>query len=66
VRANAEARIPLYLLVDPYTDPPAVTLFSEPGHDGYERRQTAAAGQPLRLRLPEPFGLDLDTARLLG
>ena len=46
------------------SDPPGITVFSQPGADGYGRRQTAAAGQPLRL--PEPFGIALDTARLLG
>jgi hypothetical protein len=54
----------LYLLVDKLTDPPGITVFSQPSPDGYGRRQTAAAGQPLRL--PKPFGIELDTARLLG
>jgi Uma2 family endonuclease len=63
-RAYAQARIPLYLVVDPYASPPSVTLYCEPGRGGYEREQTASAGQPLRL--PEPFGIDLDTRRLLG
>jgi Uma2 family endonuclease len=63
-RAYAQGRVPLYLLIDRFAKPPAVTLFSQPGADGYARRQTVAAGQPLRL--PEPFGIDLDTARLLG
>jgi Uma2 family endonuclease len=62
-RAYAQGRVPLYLLVDRFATPPSVTLFSEPGQDGYEREQTAEAGQPLRL--PEPFGIDLDTGRLL-
>ena len=62
--AYARSAILLYLLIDKFTDPPGITVFSQPGADGYARRQTAAAGQPLRL--PEPFGIDLDTARLLG
>jgi Uma2 family endonuclease len=63
-RAYAQGRIPLYLLIDRFAEPPAVTLFSEPAEAGYRRSQTAAAGE--RLRIPEPFGISLDTARLLG
>lgn len=62
-RACAQGDIPLYLLIDNLADPPAVTLFSQPGQDGYRHSQTAAAGQPLRL--PAPFAISLDTARLL-
>jgi hypothetical protein len=63
-RAYARGGVPLSVLVDRLDEPPAVTLFSQPGAEGYARRQTAAAGQPRRL--PEPFGIALDTARLLG
>jgi Uma2 family endonuclease len=63
-RAYAQGGVPLYVLIDRFDKPPAVTLFSQPGEGGYGRRQAAAAGDPLRL--PEPFGIDLDTARLLG
>jgi len=41
-----------------------VTLLNEPGEGGYGKRQVAAAGE--QLRLPKPFGIALDTARLLG
>jgi Uma2 family endonuclease len=63
-RAYAEGGVPLYLLIDRLTSPPAVTLFSHPSADGYGRQQTAAEGQPFCL--PDPFKLALDTARLLG
>jgi Putative restriction endonuclease len=63
-RAYAQGGVALYLLVDRFAKPPAVTLFSQPGADGYGRRRTAGAGEPLRL--PRPFGIALDTARLLG
>jgi Uma2 family endonuclease len=63
-RAYAQGGIPLYLLIDFFADPPAVTLFSRPGDAGYASRETATAGQALRL--PDPFGIRLDVARLLG
>jgi Uma2 family endonuclease len=63
-RAYAQGEVPLYLLIDHFAQPPAVTLFSRPGRDGYQEAQTAQAGQPLLP--PEPFGVRLDTARLLG
>jgi Uma2 family endonuclease len=63
-RAYAQGGVPLYLLIDALAAPPAVTLHSQPGPDNYARTQRATAGQPLRL--PEPFGVDLDTARLLA
>jgi Uma2 family endonuclease len=63
-RAYAQGGVPLYVLIDRFASPPAVTLFSQPGEDGYGKRQVAAAGEPMRL--PKPFGIALDTARLLG
>ena len=56
--------MPLYLLINRFVSPPAVTLFSQPGEDCYGKCQVAAAGEPLRLG--KPFGIVLDTARLLG
>jgi Uma2 family endonuclease len=67
-RAYAQGGVPLYLLIDRFADPPVAILYSQPGdrhgEQGYRRRRTATAGQPLRL--PKPFGIALDTARLLG
>jgi Uma2 family endonuclease len=63
-RAYAQAGVPLYMLIDRFHHEPTVTLFSQPSEDGYGERQVAAAGEPLRL--PKPFGIALDTARLLG
>jgi Uma2 family endonuclease len=63
-RACAQGGVPLYLLIDRFANPPAVTLFSQPGEGGYGKRQVAAAGEPLRL--PKPFGIALDAGRLLG
>ncbi|MER7725687.1 Uma2 family endonuclease [Streptomyces sp. NPDC096323] len=60
-RRYAEYRAPLYLLVDRIEG--SVTLFSEPGDLGYTR---ADGPHPFGvvLRLPDPFGLDLDTGGL--
>ena len=63
-RAYARGGVPLYLLIDRFAEPPIITLFSEPGEGGYSNRRTATAGKPLRL--PKPFGIALDTARLLA
>jgi Uma2 family endonuclease len=63
-RAYAQGGVPLYLVIGRFANPAGVTLFSQPGEHGYGRRRTASAGQPLRL--PKPFGIALDTARLLG
>jgi Uma2 family endonuclease len=64
LRAYALGMVPLYLLVDKLAEPPAVILHHDPGADGYRTRQRATVGQPLRL--PEPFGVALDTAMLLS
>lgn len=60
-RRYAEYGAPLYLLVDRMER--SVTLFAEPGSLGY----TEADGpHPFgtAVRLPEPFGIDLDTSGL--
>lgn len=62
--AYAQGRIPLYLLVDQIAEPAAVTLFSDPADDGYRACRPASAGTILRL--PEPFGIDISAAALLG
>lgn len=53
--------IPLYLVVDARLK--TVTLFSLPDSRKYHRREDADFGETLRI--PEPFGFDLDTATLL-
>jgi Putative restriction endonuclease len=64
VRAYAQGRVPVYLLIDEVTDPATLTLFSDPDESSYRSCVPAMAGQALRL--PEPFGIALDTRRLLG
>ncbi|TDC08721.1 Uma2 family endonuclease [Streptomyces sp. 8K308] len=57
----AAAGAPLYLLVDSFANGgPTVTLFSEPDDNVYRRLQAGKFGDTFHL--PEPFGLDLDTA----
>jgi Uma2 family endonuclease len=63
-RAYAQGGVPLYLLIDQLADPAAVTLFSDPHETSYRSCDRATGGRPVRL--PEPFGIALDTARLLG
>jgi hypothetical protein len=63
-RPYAQGRVPLYLLIDQLADPPTVTLFSDPVESSYRTCSPAAAGQALRL--PEPFGIQIDTRRLLA
>jgi Uma2 family endonuclease len=64
LRAYAQGRVALYLLIDELADPATLTLFSDPDEDAYRTCHPATAGQALRL--PEPFGISLDTRRLLG
>jgi Uma2 family endonuclease len=61
-RSCALAGIPYYLLIDRLVRPLTVTLFSEPGEDGY--RRTVAVHVGGELTLPEPFELTLDTGTL--
>ncbi|MEV7579988.1 Uma2 family endonuclease [Streptomyces erythrochromogenes] len=60
-RRYAEYGAPLYLLVDRMER--SVTLFAEPGSLGYTK---ADGPHPFgtAVRLPEPFGIDLDTGGL--
>ncbi|WP_433227264.1 Uma2 family endonuclease [Microtetraspora malaysiensis] len=68
----ARAGVPLYLIVDPVTDPPTMTLMSDPIADlavdderqPYRAVVMVEAGQPLEL--PEPFGVKLDTSAVFG
>jgi Uma2 family endonuclease len=62
-RAYAEGRVPLYLLIDQLADPATVTLFSDPAGGSYQTCSPATAGQALSL--PEPFGIRIDTRKLL-
>jgi Uma2 family endonuclease len=63
-RAYAQARVPLYLVVDPCAAPAMLTLFSHPRDDAYRSRAEAVAGQTLML--PDPFGIELDVKNLLA
>ncbi|MEV5309864.1 Uma2 family endonuclease [Streptomyces sp. NPDC052610] len=58
--AYATAAIPLYLLVDRWAPGgPTVTLYGEPKGDVYRVLSAVKFGDPIKL--PEPFGLTLDT-----
>ncbi|PZG39885.1 hypothetical protein C1I98_23030 [Spongiactinospora gelatinilytica] len=60
----ARAGIPLYLILDPLTEPPSLTLMSEPGNGYYEKVTAVEAGKPLAL--PSPFEITIDTGVLFG
>ena len=63
-RTCALSGVPLYLLVDPVEEPMSVTLFSDPGEDGYRTLDRVTVGE--KLWLPEPFAMALDTGPLRG
>jgi Uma2 family endonuclease len=61
----ARAGIPFYLLVDRFTEPVTVALFSEPGKDGYGKAESVPAGPGGgKLLVPEPFGITIDASTL--
>jgi DNA-binding transcriptional ArsR family regulator len=61
-RACALAGIPLYVVVDQFTSPVTVSLFSVPGPDGYSAINSVPVGQ--KLHIPDPFDVPLDTGSL--
>lgn len=64
-RSYAKAGIPLYVLVDRFAKPMAVTLFSKPTGGDYARCEAVRAGPGGgKLHLPEPFKLLLDAAAM--
>ncbi|MFJ7155524.1 Uma2 family endonuclease [Streptomyces sp. NPDC101118] len=50
--------VPVYLVVDMQES--EITCFSDPSPHGYRSRTTVSFGEPLRV--PEPFGFELDTS----
>jgi Uma2 family endonuclease len=57
----AAHKVPLYLLIDPFTSPTRLTLYQIEGQDYGPGVQVEAGAS---LRLPEPFGLEIDTVAL--
>ena len=61
----AKAGVPLYLLVDRFVEPVTITLFSQPGSDGYATADAVPAGPGGgKLSIPAPFDITLDTATM--
>lgn len=52
--------VPVYLLLDMQSE--KATAFWDPSDDGYQSQTTVPFGKPLRV--PEPFGFELDTTGL--
>ncbi|WP_433546957.1 Uma2 family endonuclease [Streptomyces sp. CA-294286] len=60
--AYAHAPVPAYLLIDRFDQHgPTSTLFTEPQNGAYKHMDRMPFGETLKL--PEPFGTELDTAR---
>jgi Uma2 family endonuclease len=57
----ARGGVPLYLLVDRWSRPAEVTLFSEPSGDDYQQAVRVPFGESITL--PEPFNVEIDTSR---
>ncbi|MEV0346100.1 Uma2 family endonuclease [Nonomuraea sp. NPDC050680] len=55
----ARAGIPIMLIVDEFSDPRSVTLLSDPRDGEYRSMAKVDEGEPVKL--PEPFGVVLDT-----
>ena len=61
----AHGPIPLYLLVDAWDEAgPSVTLYEQPGNGRYNQATTVDFGD--KIRLPEPFAVEIDTSRFPG
>lgn len=61
----AHAPVPLYLLIDAWDEAgPSVTLYEQPGNGRYNHAMTVDFGA--KIRLPEPFDVELDTSRFPG
>jgi Uma2 family endonuclease len=60
-KAYAQAGIPLYLLIDRYDGDGFTTLYSNPSGSEYLDTHKVAFGD--KLLLPEPFEVEVDTAR---
>lgn len=59
-RLCAQAGVPLYLLIDRFTEPLTITVLSKPRKDGYAKADTVTFGE--KLLLPDPFQFVLDTS----
>lgn len=62
-RIYAAGGVPIMLIVDLIATPPAVTVLSDPGDDGYRAVTRVQPGKPLRI--PSPVDFDLDTSIFL-
>jgi Uma2 family endonuclease len=60
----AAAGIPFYLLVDRFRRPAAVTLFSDPGENGYGKAMVVPTGGEASLHIPKPCDVTLDFTTL--
>lgn len=59
----AAASIPVFLLVDPITEPATITVYSEPADGVYTASSTVSIGK--EIHLPDPVDFTLDTSVFL-
>ncbi|MFF0310497.1 Uma2 family endonuclease [Streptosporangium sp. NPDC004379] len=62
-RIYAGCGIPIMMIIDPVTSPPAVTVLSDPEDGAYRTAVHAELGKPVRI--PAPVDFDLDTSIFL-
>ncbi|MFG1750298.1 Uma2 family endonuclease [Streptosporangium sandarakinum] len=55
--------IPIMMIIDPVSSPPAVTVLSDPEDGAYRTAVHAELGKPVRI--PDPVDFDLDTSIFL-
>ncbi|WP_230465913.1 Uma2 family endonuclease [[Actinomadura] parvosata] len=61
-RLYALGRVPVYLLIDPIAEPPAVTVYSNIQDGKYCTTTSVALGK--RIHLPSPIDFELDTSMI--
>jgi Uma2 family endonuclease len=59
-RVYAKGGVPVFLLIDPLTTSPSITVFSDIDDGAYQTLHKVAVGTPLHL--PDPVNFELDTS----
>lgn len=59
----ARGGVPLLLVIDPESSPPAVTLYSDPKNGRYAKTTSVTLGE--KIHIPDPLDVELDTSIFL-